>query len=774
MLFSRLNQLEPPPPLWRYGAAGLAIVLTLLLTWLAQPLLMEARFLFAFAAVSVVAVYGGLGPGLVTALCSGVGVSLIFATSSTGISQVLSLGMFIAVAALISVLTEARRRSGLRAYEYGERLRVTLQSIGDGVIVTDAAGRVTMLNEVAEKLTGWRQGAALGQPLDTVFRIVNEQTRQPVANPALHVLRTGMIAGLANHTMLISSDGREWPIDDSGAPVRGTAGQLVGVVLVFRDITERREAEVQQARLLAQEQAARQEAEAAKGQIEQILESITDGFVAVDRSWHFTYANHEGARTLRRAVADLLGKHLWEEFPELEQTSFGELHKRALAEGRPLELEDYYPPFDTWYAVRSYPYADGLAVYFRDITERRRIQVALQQSEQRYRAFIAQSTEGIWRIEMEAPVTVDRPEDEQIELFYQYAYLAECNDAMAHMYGYDSAQDLVGARLGDLLVRSDPANMAYLRYFIQSGYQLVDAESHERDRSGASRFFLNNLIGSIENGVVVRAWGTQRDITALKEAQQELERTYAAEQQARAEAEAALRLRDQFLSIAAHELRTPITVLLGSVQAVQRRGSREQTLDARYQRSLHVIEQQASRLADLITDLLDISRIQAGQFVLRRAPFDLTTLVQTVVAETQPTLERHTLLLQHPPEELMLNGDALRLEQVLRNLLDNAIKYSPEGGTITIRLGQQGTNVVASVSDEGIGIPQLAREQLFQRFFRAGNARAEQIMGLGLGLYVVHEIVTHHGGTVEVQSSEGIGSTFTICLPTALEVELPA
>lgn len=134
-----------------------------------------------------------------------------------------------------------------------------------------------------------------------------------------------------------------------------------------------------------------------------------------------------------------------------------------------------------------------------------------------YRVFVTQSSEAIWRIEMDEPVSVSLSTDEQIEQFYRDAVLAECNQAMAKMYGFDSIDEIIGARLGDLLVREDESNVEYLRAFINSNYRLEDAESHEVDRNGNPKFFLNNLIGIVENGFVKRAWGTQRDITEYKE-----------------------------------------------------------------------------------------------------------------------------------------------------------------------------------------------------------------------------------------------------------------
>src|SRR5690349_7122046 len=127
--------------------------------------------------------------------------------------------------------------------EQQEWLRVTLASIGDAVITTDTKGLITFLNPVAQSLTGWSLEEASGVPLDVIFKIINEQTRNTVENPATRALRDGLVVGLANHTVLIAKDGIERPIDDSAAPIRNAKGEVAGVVLVFRDVTERRRAE---------------------------------------------------------------------------------------------------------------------------------------------------------------------------------------------------------------------------------------------------------------------------------------------------------------------------------------------------------------------------------------------------------------------------------------------------------------------------------------------------------------------------------------------------
>ncbi len=151
-----------------------------------------------------------------------------------------------------------------------------------------------------------------------------------------------------------------------------------------------------------------------------------------------------------------------------------------------------------------------------DIRRREAVQKALRESEDRYRAFVEQSTEAIWRFELEQPIPIHLPVQEQIDRCYRFCYLAECNDAMAQMYGFYRSTEMVGARLADMLPQSDPDNIAYLGAMIENGYRIADRESREMDRDGQTKYFLNNLTGIVEDGQVKRAWGTQRDITERK------------------------------------------------------------------------------------------------------------------------------------------------------------------------------------------------------------------------------------------------------------------
>jgi PAS domain S-box-containing protein len=260
--------------------------------------------------------------------------------------------------------------------------RTTLYSIGDAVITTDSTGAVINMNSEAANLTGWKESEARGKKLQEIFNIVNEFTLQPVENPVDRVLREGKVVGLANHTLLISRDGRKIPIADSGAPIRGIDGKILGVVLVFRDQTKERE-------------------------------------------------------NLRQ----------------------------------------------------------------------------IEEQEKRYRQFVYSSNDGIWRFDLAQPVNINLSAKEQIQKFFEGGYLAECNDVYAQMYGFQNADEILGIKLSDVLDPNDRSNWDYLEDFIKNGYRLTGGISKEFDKEGNVKYFENNLVGIVENGYLIRAWGTQKDIT---------------------------------------------------------------------------------------------------------------------------------------------------------------------------------------------------------------------------------------------------------------------
>jgi signal transduction histidine kinase/putative methionine-R-sulfoxide reductase with GAF domain len=232
------------------------------------------------------------------------------------------------------------------------------------------------------------------------------------------------------------------------------------------------------------------------------------------------------------------------------------------------------------------------------------------------------------------------------------------------------------------------------------------------------------------------------------------------------ESQAAISLRDEFLSVAAHELRTPTTTLLAHAQLVLRAFDKEGRLDPRRTiRSLRAIEGQAERLGRLISQLLDISRIQVGRLALERELTDLEPLVRGVVAAAQTRASQHPITLR-TDGALPALVDPLRLEQVVTNLLENAVKYSPEGSPIEVELARPSSDMVqVAVRDHGFGIPPERRAEIFERYYR-GHA-GDHASGMGLGLYISRQIVELHGGELLAEFPPDGGSRFLVRLPTA-------
>ena len=251
----------------------------------------------------------------------------------------------------------------------------------------------------------------------------------------------------------------------------------------------------------------------------------------------------------------------------------------------------------------------------------------------------------------------------------------------------------------------------------------------------------------------------------LHRARRQIEGLLITEHAARVEAEHAMQVRERFVSIAAHDLKNPLTVLVGTTQLLQRRLNRDPATSPQNTRTVQIVLEQAERLHQLINALFDVSRLRSGQLVLAALPINLCALAQRIVDEIQVVLEPHRVELVYPDVPLVVRGDALRIEQVIQNLLQNAIKYSPDGGLISVRIEQRNAQACIAVRDQGIGIPIAAQERLFDLFYRADSAVAMPVSGMGIGLFVVDEIVRLHGGTVDVESREAQGSTFTVCLP---------
>jgi PAS domain S-box-containing protein len=350
----------------RYGFAVLVLLLGMVVGTI--PVVREGGtpIIVLFFLVLLSAWYGGLGPGLLTTALI---VLLTWSTPSQS-WQVVRLALFIAGGAFISALAEMLHAARRRIEASQERLTAVLTSIGDAVIATDARGRVTFINPVAQKLTGWGSEEAVGRPLTEIFRIVNEDTRAAVEHPVDRVLRDGIVVGLANHTVLIARDGTERPIDDSAAPVKEKGGAITGAVLVFRDVTQHRQAEAVKARLAA------------------IVESSDDAIIGKNLDGVVTSWNPAATRLFGHAAEEIVGRSIGLLIPpdlQDEESAILEWIRRGETVGHyeADRLTKDQRRIDVSLSISPIRNGSGQIIgaskIARDITERRRAEEALRQ-----------------------------------------------------------------------------------------------------------------------------------------------------------------------------------------------------------------------------------------------------------------------------------------------------------------------------------------------------------------------------------------------------------
>jgi PAS domain S-box-containing protein len=619
----------------------------------------------------------------------------------------------------------ARQRAERELAAEREELRITLASIGDAVISTDAQCRVKYLNAVAETLTGWPQSEAAGRPLTEVFQIVNEYTRQPAENPGLQALRDGVVVGLANHTVLIARDGTERPIDDSAAPMLDESGVPMGVVLVFRDVTERRQAEEAQARLAA----------IVKSSQDAIISKTLDSII---RTWNagaeqiFGYTAEE---VVGKSITLIIPpERLDEEDMILGQISRGEPIEhfetiRVAKDGRRLHISLTVSP------VRD---AEGRIIgaskVARDVTERKQAEKALQASELRFRTLTAHAPVGIFMSDLKG----------------NCLFVNECWCDMAGL----SFHEALGQGWVRALHPDDKERVVHDWYAAAEAGQQFNDEYRFRTPEGKVTWIHGKAVGICDDegdtGRVSGYIGTLTDITERREAVEALQE--------------ADRRKDEFLALLAHELRNPLAPLRNGLQVIRLASSDPKVVV----KTRDMMDRQLSHMVRLIDDLLDVSRISLGKMELRRSRVLLADVVSSAVETARPALEAagHELTVSLPPEPIPLDADVTRLAQVFGNLLNNSSKYTDHGGRIWLTANRDGDQVRVTVQDTGIGIPASALPNIFDMFSQVDRSIERSTGGLGIGLALVKGLVEMHGGMVQAESpGEGKGSIFTVRLP---------
>ncbi len=652
-------------------------------------------------------------------------------------------------------------------HEQQEWLRVTLASIGDAVITTDTHGDVTFLNPVAQSLTGWTLDEAAGLPLDTVFQIVNEETRRPVENPATRALREGLVVGLANHTLLIAKDGTERPIDDSAAPIRNTKGEVAGVVLVFRDVTERRQAE----------NALRESEE----RFRLLVEGTQDyAIFMLDPHGHVLTWNPGAERLKGYRAEEIIGQHFSRFYPQEAIDRGWPAHELSVAatEGR-FEDEGWRVRKDGsrfWANVVITALHDeagnlrGFSKITRDLTERKQAEENARRllQEEAARSAAEASAEKARRAE-----EAERAQREQLRVTLEsigdailvtdaHGRVTLLNPVAERLTGWPK-EEAVGQPLEKVFhiinevtgrVADNPV-VRVLREGVVVGLAnhtvliAKDGTSRPIDDSAAP---IRNGQGHLSGVVLVF-----RDVTERRRAEDQLQRK-------NQELAAAARQKDEFLAMLAHELRNPLAPLRAALEIVKLRGDSPQAVG----QMREMMERQLVHLVRLVDDLLDVSRITRGQIELRRERVSLSAVVQNAVEASGPFIEagEHRLTITMPHEALDVAGDPTRLAQAISNLLNNAAKYTPPGGHIWLTVEQQDSEAAIRVKDTGIGIPTEMLSQVFEMFVQVDRSADRSQGGLGIGLTLVKRLVEMHDGTVEARSDgPGRGSEFTIRLP---------
>jgi len=395
-----------------------------------------------------------------------------------------------------------------------------------------------------------------------------------------------------------------------------------------------------------------------------------------------------------------------------------------------------------------------------DISERKRADDALRRSEESYRMFVAQSSEGIYRTEYEPPVAVDLPVEQQVTLSLANGYVAECNDAMARMYGLKEARHLVGKPLSDLFT-TDPSMKEFMATFIKSGYRITDWESHERDAQGRSKIFRHTVMGIVSEGRLVRTWGIQRDVTARMHLEEQLRNAQ--------QLEAIGRLAGGV----AHDFNNILSIIMGHGELLLSNVADNH----RARTGLEQIRRAAERAASLTQQLLAFSRKQVLQpkvLDLNESVADVQKMLARVIGED---IE---LIASLHPSLAPVKADPGQVEQVLMNLAVNARDAMPQGGKLTMETSNvelsaeqapdlqlpPGPYVRLRVIDSGHGMDSEILSHIFEPFFTTKPMGK----GTGLGLATVYGIVKQSGGGIQVLSQPGVGTEFSIFLPPASEV----
>ncbi|MEI6290107.1 MAG: PAS domain S-box protein [Chloroflexota bacterium] len=602
-----------------------------------------------------------------------------------------------------------------------EEIRATLYGIGDGVIATDSQGRVTRLNPVAEKLTGWAEAEAAGKPLEEVFRIINENSRQIVENPVQRVIQEGKVVGLANHTLLISRDGTEHAIADSASPIHADDGSLAGVVLVFRDQEAEREA---QKKLTASQKKFSTIFESSP---DAIYLATVDGGVILDSNLSASdMTGYSRDEMIGRSVRDL---GLWTN-PQ-ERIVYIEMLRKN---NRVLNFETR---FTSKTGRQIYTSIAGGIIQIekdefalsvvRDISDLKEAREEKKEQETLLRALIDNAPFEIWARDNNRVCILE-------------------NRTLVEHHG-----SILGTTPEQL--DTEPAQMAKWNAINNQAYSgQVSQVELTQDIHGEERIF-DCIIAPIQNeNKVTGIIGFNIDITQRKAAETAL----AAEKEELERSNAEL---EQFAYVASHDLQEPLRMVSSYMQLLEKRYKGK--LDTNADEFIGFAVDGAVRMQKLINDLLSFSRVGTrGKSLVPvscQEAFDLTIHNLKLTIE-----EQHAVVTSDKLPDI--KGDSTQLVQLFQNLAANAIKFhGKQPPVIHLSVTDLLTEWEFAMTDNGIGIDPKHFNRVFVLFQRLHERSAYP--GTGIGLAICKKIVQRHGGRIWVESEIGKGTTFFFTFP---------
>ncbi len=648
-----------------------------------------------------------------------------------------------------------QEKAALRASE--QRWATTLSSIGDAVIATDVEGKITFMNAVAEGLTGWTLQEAAARPVTEVFSIINEQTRNQVENPVTKVLREGMTVGLANHTVLMKKDGSEVPIDDSGAPIKDEAGNTSGVVVIFRDVTERKRAE----------EALRESEERFK-----ILTQATFEGVAITEQGRFVDGNDQLFSMLGYRREEMVGREVSEFIvPEDRAKVMDNIlqgleviveHGMIKRDGQPVTVEAHGK-------TETHHGRKVRLTALRDITERKRMEEELRRSrnglEQRVWERTAELEESNERFHTLVELLPEIVFETDLNERYTYA-----NRQAIETFGVTSEKLREGLYIRDLVAEKDYGRIKQNMNRILKGEALPGGEYTVRRNDGSEFPVFIRASRTERNGKVTGVRGIVIDLTESRRAEEE--RMRLEEQLRQAQKMEAL---GTLAGGIAHDFNNMLAVIIGNAElALDDIGDGSDGADHRIKQILMA----SQRARDLVKEILAFSRKSQG----RRKPFKLGPLVQETANFLRGSLPSMIKIEVDTRSDLdAVLADVSQVQQVIMNLSTNAADaINEDGGLLFMGVSdavfgekdpkpdpdmQTGRYVVLTVRDTGAGMPKQVLCRIFEPFFTT----KEQGKGSGMGLAVVFGIVKAHNGAITVKSRPGKGTTFKVFFPSHQE-----